>query len=70
MRGWTRKEAILKAKGVGLAGLATAFETMFGTTTLSTRFTPAAPLPRVGDWSLWEAAAGDQYVAALAVADA
>src|SRR5207253_2715487 len=28
LRGWTRKEAILKAKGVGLAGLATAFETM------------------------------------------
>ena len=54
MRGWTRKEAILKAKGVGLAGLATAFETMFGTTTLLTEFTPAAPLPRVGDWSLWE----------------
>jgi 4'-phosphopantetheinyl transferase len=70
LRGWTRKEAILKAKGVGLAGLATAFETMFGTTELSTRFTPAAPLPRVGDWSLWEAAAGAQYVAALAVADA
>jgi 4'-phosphopantetheinyl transferase len=70
LRGWTRKEAILKAKGVGLAGLATAFETMFGTTTLSTRFTPAAPLPRVGDWSLWEAAVGDRYVAALAAADA
>jgi 4'-phosphopantetheinyl transferase len=68
LRGWTRKEAILKAKGVGLAGLATAFETMFGTTTLSTRFTPATPLPRVGDWLLWEAAACDQYVAALAVA--
>src|SRR5262249_21634817 len=27
LRGWTRKEAILKAKGVGLAGLATDFET-------------------------------------------
>jgi 4'-phosphopantetheinyl transferase len=70
LRGWTRKEAILKAKGVGLAGLATAFETMFGTSALSTRFTPASPLPRVGDWSLWEAAACAQYVAALAVADA
>lgn len=70
LRGWTRKEAILKATGVGLAGLATTFETMFGTTSLSPRFTPAAPLPRVGHWSLWEAAASAQYVAALAVADA
>jgi 4'-phosphopantetheinyl transferase len=68
LRGWTRKEAILKAKGVGLAGLATAFETMFGTTALSSQFTPASPLPRVGDWLLWEAAASAQYVAALAVA--
>ena len=68
LRGWTRKEAILKATGVGLAGLATAFETMFGTITAFRRFTPAAPLSRVGEWSLWEAAAGDHYVAALAVA--
>ena len=48
LRGWTRKEAILKAKGVGLAGLASRFETMFGTTRLS-RLHPALPLPRVGN---------------------
>jgi 4'-phosphopantetheinyl transferase len=69
LRGWTRKEAILKAKGVGLAGLATGFETMFGTTPLSGRFTPALPLALVGEWTLWEAAPRAGYVAALAVGD-
>jgi 4'-phosphopantetheinyl transferase len=68
-RGWTRKEAILKAKGVGLAGLATGFETMFGTTQLSEQFTPAVPLARVGDWALWEVSPRQNYVAALAVRD-
>ncbi len=67
LRGWTRKEAILKARGVGLAGLASHFETMFGTTPLVPRFTPASPLPRVQQWWLWEAAPRDSYVAALAV---
>ncbi len=67
LRGWTRKEAILKAKGVGLAGLATSYETMFGTTELTADFTPAAPLPRIGEWRLWEAAPCDDYVAALAI---
>jgi 4'-phosphopantetheinyl transferase len=69
LRGWTRKEAVLKAQGVGLAGLATAFETMFGTTPLAGHFTPAAPIPRVRQWSLWEASPRDDYVAALAVSD-
>ena len=69
LRGWTRKEAILKAKGVGLAGLAAGYETMFGTTALSGQFTLASPLPRVQEWTLWEAAPGEDYVAALAVAD-
>jgi 4'-phosphopantetheinyl transferase len=67
LRGWTRKEAILKAKGVGLAGLATGYETMFGTTELTRRFTPASPLPWIQHWSLWEAAPREDYVAALAV---
>jgi 4'-phosphopantetheinyl transferase len=70
LRGWTRKEAILKAKGVGLAGLATGYETMFGTAELTGRFTPASPLPRVQEWWLWEAAPREDYVAALAVHDA
>jgi 4'-phosphopantetheinyl transferase len=69
LRGWTRKEAILKAKGVGLAGLASRFETMFGTTRLSGDFTPASPISRVEEWSLWEASPRDGYVAALAVAE-
>jgi 4'-phosphopantetheinyl transferase len=69
LRGWTRKEAILKAKGVGLAGLATSFETMFGTTALNGQFMPASPLPRIDAWSLWEAAPSDGYVAALAIHD-
>jgi 4'-phosphopantetheinyl transferase len=67
LRGWTRKEAILKAKGVGLAGLATGYQTMFGTTALDTRFTPAWPLPQVQEWSLWEASPHEGYVAALAI---
>jgi 4'-phosphopantetheinyl transferase len=69
LRGWTRKEAILKAKGVGLAGLAAGYETMFGTKSLSGQFEPASPVHRIEDWILWEAAPGDDYVAALAVAE-
>jgi len=69
LRGWTRKEAILKAKGVGLAGLATSYETMFGTTELTDKFSPAAPLPRIGEWWLWEASPREGYFAALAVQD-
>lgn len=69
LRGWTRKEAILKAKGVGLAGLANRFETMFGTSPLSDRFTPASPRHKVDGWTLWEATPCDGYVAALAVGD-
>ncbi len=68
LRGWTRKEAILKAKGVGLAGLATAYETMFGTAALASTFSPVAPRPRVGDWELWETEPRPGYVAALALA--
>jgi 4'-phosphopantetheinyl transferase len=67
LRGWTRKEAILKARGVGLAGLASQFETMFGTRPLDRGFALASPLPRVLEWWLWEAAPRDSYVAALAV---
>ena len=67
LRGWTRKEAILKARGVGLAGLATSFETMFGTAELGQNFAPATPLHQVQGWSLWEAAPCEDYVAALAV---
>src|SRR5262249_30749031 len=66
IRGWTRKEAILKAQGVGLAGLAAGYETMFGSGGLSRRFTLASPLPRVHGWTLWEAAPREGYVAALA----
>jgi 4'-phosphopantetheinyl transferase len=69
LRGWTRKEAILKAKGVGLAGLAAGYETMFGTKPLSGQFELASPLYRIEDWILWEAAPGEEFVAALAVAE-
>jgi len=47
VRGWTRKEAVLKALGIGLAGLAAHYETGFGTSELTMRFTPATPAPRV-----------------------
>jgi 4'-phosphopantetheinyl transferase len=67
LRGWTRKEAILKAKGMGLAGLATGYETMFGTAPLSGEFTPASPQAAIQDWSLWEASPCKGYVAALAI---
>jgi len=67
IRGWTRKEAILKAKGVGLAGLATGFETMFGLHDLDADFAPCAPSPIVLGWTLWEACPQPGYVAALAL---
>jgi 4'-phosphopantetheinyl transferase len=68
IRGWTRKEAILKAKGVGLAGLATGFETMFGVRDLDADFVPCSPSPIVLGWTLWEASPQPGYVAALAMA--
>lgn len=67
LRGWTRKEAILKARGVGLAGLASGYETLFGTEALAADFQLARPVCRIREWTLWEAAPGDDYVAALAV---
>jgi 4'-phosphopantetheinyl transferase len=67
VRGWTRKEAVLKGLGVGLAGLAAHYETGFGTSELTSRFTPATPAPRVDEWQLWEAVPRDGFVAALAV---
>lgn len=68
IRGWTRKEAILKAQGVGLAGLATGFETMFGVAELDPAFVPCRPSSIVLGWSLWEACPQPGYVAALALA--
>lgn len=68
MRGWTRKEAILKGLGKGLAGGPSRYETMFGTSVLSRRFQLASPCPIVDHWMLWEVAIGDDYVATLAAA--
>jgi len=68
IRGWTRKEAVVKAQGVGLAGLATEFETLFGTPPPADRFRPCAPWPVVLGWTLWEIAPRPGYVATLAVA--
>ena len=67
LRGWTRKEAVLKGFGVGISGLSARHETGFGTSGLSSRFTPAEPSPRVDRWMLWEAAPRPEFVAALAV---
>jgi 4'-phosphopantetheinyl transferase len=66
-RGWTRKEAVLKGLGVGLAGLAAHYETGFGTHELRPEFAPASPSPRVKEWRLWEAAVRPGFVAAVAV---
>jgi 4'-phosphopantetheinyl transferase len=67
VRGWTRKEAILKGLGVGLSGLSVRYETGFGRIELEARFAPAAPAPRVEEWQLWESAPRPGWVAALAV---
>jgi 4'-phosphopantetheinyl transferase len=70
LRGWTRKEAILKAIGVGLAGLATGYETMFGDDPMTAAFRPAGPSFRVHGWQLWEGRPREGYLAALAVGEA
>ncbi len=67
LRGWTRKEAVLKGLGMGISGLAARHETGFGTSSLTGGFTPAKPLPRVDRWMLWEAEPRPGFVAALAV---
>ncbi len=67
VRGWTRKEAILKGLGIGLAGLAARYETWFGVDALASWFIPTTPLARVGDWHLWETCPRPGYVAALAI---
>jgi 4'-phosphopantetheinyl transferase len=66
-RGWTRKEAVLKGLGTGLAGLSARHETGFGTADLPARFVPADPAPGVQEWQLWEAAPRTGFVATVAV---
>ncbi len=66
LRGWTRKEAILKGLGVGIAGLADRHETGFGTGEVTARFSPALPNWRVGAWQLWEASPRSGFVATVA----
>ena len=44
IRGWTRKEAILKGLGVGIAGLADRYETGFGTGEVGAQFAPCGPV--------------------------
>lgn len=66
MRGWTRKEAILKGLGKGLVGGPANYETMFGASSLTHRFQPAGPNPIVNHWMLWEAGIEEGYVATLA----
>lgn len=67
LRGWTRKEAVLKGFGMGISGLAARHETGFSTADLTTRFMPAAPTSRVDRWRLWEARPRPEFVAALAI---
>jgi 4'-phosphopantetheinyl transferase len=66
-RGWTRKEAVLKGLGTGLAGLSAKHETGFGTNELPAHFVPASPPPGVKEWRLWEAAPRPGFVATVAV---
>ena len=67
IRGWTRKEAVVKAQGVGLAGLATEFETLFGEDKPGEEFRPCSPLSEVLGWRIWEISPSPGYVATLAV---
>jgi 4'-phosphopantetheinyl transferase len=67
LRGWTRKEAVLKGLGMGISGLAARHETGFGTPSLTRGFTPAEPVSRVDRWMMWEATPRPGFVAALAV---
>jgi len=67
LRGWTRKEAVLKGLGMGISGLAARHETGFGTSSLTEGFTPVEPVSRVDRWMMWEAAPRPGFVAALAV---
>jgi 4'-phosphopantetheinyl transferase len=67
LRGWTRKEAVLKGFGLGVSGLAARHETGFGTSELMSYFVPATPSARVDRWMLWEAAPRRGFVAALAI---
>lgn len=66
-RGWTRKEAVLKGIGTGLAGLSAYHETGFGTAELPPHFVPASPPPGLTEWRLWEAAPRPGFVATVAV---
>ena len=66
-RGWTRKEAILKGLGIGLAGLSARYETGFGTSDLAPHFAPATPVALVDEWRLWEACPRADFVATVAV---
>ncbi len=67
LRGWTRKEAVLKGFGAGISGLSAKHETGFGTSALNSGFTPASPAARVDRWRIWEATPSPGFVAALAV---
>jgi 4'-phosphopantetheinyl transferase len=67
LRGWTRKEAILKGLGIGLAGLAAHYSTGFATSELAAGFRPVVPSPRVNEWQLWEAAPRAGFIAAVAL---
>jgi 4'-phosphopantetheinyl transferase len=67
LRGWTRKEAVLKGFGTGISGLTARHETGFGTSALTSRFTLAEPTSCADRWMIWEAAPRPEFVAALAV---
>jgi 4'-phosphopantetheinyl transferase len=66
VRGWTRKEAILKGLGVGIAGLASRHETGFGTGDVGPEFAPTVPISLIGQWQLWEASPRPGFVATIA----
>jgi 4'-phosphopantetheinyl transferase len=66
-RGWTRKEAYIKARGKGLAMPLDGFEVLQGSGALSISLNSRENLHEVAHWTLRDLEPGSGYVGALAV---
>jgi 4'-phosphopantetheinyl transferase len=66
-RGWTRKEAMIKATGEGLRAELTAFTVTLGAFEPATVIEDTRARPGDPPWQLWHLAPRDGYVGALAI---